>query len=90
MPLNNYFVEKKKKYTESNIAISQKLGNSSLTEWGLDNIAENDSKVCGQIKSVLQKWVREYEPIVTDEKVAPTPTEEELAMIKMLREKGLI
>lgn len=87
---NNYFVEKKRKYTESKIAICQKLGNSSLIEWGLDNIAENDSKVCEQIKNIFKKWVNEYEPIVTDEKVAPKPTEEELAMIKMLKEKGLI
>ena len=86
---NNYFSKKKEKYKESNIAICTKLGNSSLGEWNLDNIVENDKKVCKLIKDTFKKWVEEYEPISTAAN-DPIPTEEELEMIKRLKERGLI
>ena len=88
---NNYFDKKKSKYKDSKIAICQNLGKSGLEEWNLENITENDVKVCKQIKEIFSKWIEEYEPKkdVAAESV-PTPTPEEEAMIKMLREKGLI
>lgn len=88
---NNYFDKKKSKYKDSKIAICQNLGKSGLEEWNLENITENDLKVCKQIKEIFSKWIEEYEPKkdVAAESV-PTPTPEEEAMIKMLREKGLI
>ena len=87
---NNYFAEKKSKYTESKIALCRKLGNSSLNEWNLDNIVDNDVKIAAKIKSLFKKWVEEYEPVGTLNVDAPVPTEEELAMIKKLKERGLI
>ena len=87
---NNYFAEKKAKYKESSIAICQKLGNSSLTEWNLNNIVDNDEKIAAKIKSLFKQWLDEYEPIADTKKDAPQPTEEELAMIQMLKAKGLI
>lgn len=85
---NNYLNEKKNKYRESKIALCQNLGKSSLDEWNLENIAENDIKVCKQVKDVFSKWVQDYESKSKELKATPTPEEEE--MIKMLREKGLI
>lgn len=84
---NNYFDKKKEKYKESGIAICQRLGKSSLTEWVLENITKNDEKICGQLKGLFKQWVEEYEPV---EESAPIPTEEDLAMMKILRDKGLI
>ena len=86
---NNYFGKKKEKYKESGIAICQKIGKSSLAEWNLDNIIENDSKVCERIKNIFKKWVSEYEPIIIPNNEAPIPTEEELEMIRKLKERGL-
>lgn len=87
---NNYFFKKKEKYKESQIAISKKLGQSSLEDWDMDNVDTNDEMICKTLKDLFKKWVEEYEPanILASDK--PVPTEEELAMIKMLKEKGLI
>lgn len=88
---NNYFDKKKSKYKDSKIAICQNLSKSGLEEWGLKNITENDQKVCKQIKEIFSKWIEEYEPKKDVEaESVPIPTPEEEAMIKMLREKGLI
>lgn len=88
---NNYFDKKKSKYKDSKIAICQNLSKSGLEEWNLENITENDLKVCKQIKEIFSKWIEEYEPKKDLEaESVPTPTPEEEAMIKMLREKGLI
>lgn len=87
---NNYFDKKKEKYRESAIAICKKLGNSSLPEWFLDNIEKNDEKICTQIKDLFKKWVADYEPVKAPVVEGPIPTEEDLAMMKILREKGLI
>lgn len=87
---NNYFFKKKEKYKESQIAISKKLGQSSLEDWDMDNVDTNDEMICKTLKDLFKKWVEGYEPanILASDK--PVPTEEELAMIKMLKEKGLI
>ncbi|MBO5815438.1 MAG: DUF262 domain-containing protein [Bacteroidales bacterium] len=87
---NNYFFKKKEKYKESQIAISKKLGQSSLEDWNMDNVDTNDERICKTIKDLFKKWVEGYEPANILESDKPVPTEEELAMIKMLKEKGLI
>lgn len=87
---NNYFSKKKDRYKESQIVISKKLGDSSLSEWSLENILNNDSKVCEHLKGIFQKWVDDYEPVETLPCNDPIPTEEELAMMQRLRERGLI
>ena len=86
---NNYFAKKKDRYKDSKIAIIKKLGDSTLDEWNLTNIDANDTKVCEIIKSLLKAWVDEYEG-KEDSPKTPEATPEELAMIKMLKEKGLI
>lgn len=86
---NNYFAKKKDRYKDSKIAIIKKLGDSTLDEWNLTNIVTNDTKVCEIIKDLLKAWVDEYER-KEDSPKTPEATPEELAMIKMLKEKGLI
>ena len=86
---NNYFAKKKDRYKDSKIAIIKKLGDSTLDEWNLTNIDTNDTKVCEIIKGLLKAWVDEYEG-KEDSPKTPEATPEELAMIKMLKEKGLI
>mgnify|MGYP004522402733 FL=1 len=86
---NNYFAKKKDRYKDSKIAIIKKLGDSTLDEWNLANIDTNDTKVCEIIKGQLKAWVDEYEGKEDSPKI-PEATPEELAMIKMLKEKGLI
>jgi hypothetical protein len=56
----------------------------------MDNVDTNDAKICKTLKGLFGKWVEEYEPAKVPEPNKPVPTEEELAMIKMLKEKGLI
>lgn len=86
---NNYFAKKKDRYKDSKIAIIKKLGNSTLDEWNLANIDTNDTKVCEIIKGLLKAWVDEYEG-KEDSPKTQKATPEELAMIKMLKAKGLI
>ena len=73
---NNYFDKKKSKYRESKIAICQNLGKSGLDEWNMENIAENDLKVCKQVKDVFSQWVQDYESKSEEIKATPTPEEE--------------
>ena len=87
---NNYFDRKKKKYKESDIAICKKLGDSSLVEWNLTNIDKNDERICKLLKELFKKWVEDYEPVTSPQTNTPVPTEEDLKMMRILREKGLI
>ncbi len=87
---NGYFDKKKEKYLESKIAIAKKLGGTSVNEWNLDSITDKDASVCEQIKGIFDKWIADYEPATASDSVAPTATPEELAMIKILKDKGLI
>ena len=87
---NNYFDKKKEKYKESNIAICKKLGLSSLAEWNLVNIDNNDTKVCALLKETFQNWIDDYEPVAQPVANQTAATEEELALIQSFRERGLI
>ena len=87
---NNYFDKKKEKYKESDIAICNKLGKSSLREWNLVNIVNNDEKICTQLKGLFKMWVDDYEQKESaQEKDAPVLTLEEKEMINKLRSKGV-
>lgn len=86
---NNYFSKKKDKYSASSIAICKKLGESGLDEWNLDNIRSYDEKVCNQIKTLFAKWLSDYGPAKVVEVETPELTEEELAWMEKLRNKGV-
>ena len=64
--------------------------NSSLPEWNLDSIVENDKKICEKIKGYFQAWLNDYDSVDSLQEGAPIPTEEELEMMRRLRERGLI
>ncbi len=86
---NNYFEKKKEKYQKSNIAISKKLGNSSLSDWNLDSVTTNDDTVCTRIKTIFQNWVNEYESKEEVSFEKPKFTREQLEeMKKILKENG--
>ena len=85
---NNYFDKKKEKYKESGIAICKKLGNSSLGEWYLNNIEQNDEKICSLLKGLFKKWVEDYEPEEVVHEEGTELTSEEQALIEKLRNKG--
>lgn len=85
---NNYFDKKKEKYCGSNIAICQSLGNSSKTSWTLDDITENDIRVCQQIKTLFEKWLKEYNNIPSSKGV-PNISPELLAQLKQLKALGI-
>lgn len=87
---NNYFDKKKDKYRDSKIEICKQLGNSFIDDWSPENIEQNDTIVCEQIKNLFKKWVDDYEPVENTTTLTPEPTEEDLAMLKILRDKGLI
>lgn len=87
---NKYFSKKKEKYNKSNIIISKELGESSLEDWNLDNIVQNDAKICMRVKEIFATWVNDYEPSGIVDDTTPIPTPEEQAMIDMLRNKGFI
>lgn len=86
---NNYFDKKKGKYKESKIALAKDLGNSSEINWDIKSIIDNDAKVCSTLKQVFTEWIDNYNKAATSN-TKPTPTPEEMEMITMLRNKGLI
>lgn len=87
---NHYFDKKKERYQKSQIAISKKIGESSVSDWDIDSVTTNDADVCARIKEIFQNWVDDYEPVTVPQTNAPVPTEEDLEMMRKLREKGLI
>ena len=87
---NNYFDKKKEKYKESEIAICNKLGESSLKEWHLVNIVNNDEKICTRLKGLFKMWVDDYDQKKpTSEEGVPVLTPEEQELIERLRSKGV-
>lgn len=84
---NNYFSKKQEKYKESQIAITSKIGQSILEQWDLNNITDNDTKICKKIKDLFDAWVNDYNE---DSKVMPQtePTEEQKAQIEYFKKQG--
>ena len=61
-----------------------------MQKWELNNITENDGKICKQVKNLFKQWIADYDSQIEAERIPTQPTPEELAMIEMLRNKGLI
>lgn len=87
---NNYFAKKKEKYSNSEIAICKKYSESPLDEWNLNNIIDNDAKICERMKEIFKTWIDEYDYVETEEDCKPKATPEELEMIEQFRKRGLI
>lgn len=87
---NGYFDKKKEKYRASEIAICKELGESSISEWILEDIKKRDTELCQQIKTLFARWLDDYENNPNLQHTPPVPTPDEQAMIDELRRKGLI
>lgn len=86
---NGYFAKKKNEYAISNIAITKEFGNTTSSDWTLDNITERDLQVSTEIMDTLAKWKEEYY-LNPDKESKPTATPEELALIEEFKKRGLI
>ena len=85
---NGYFKKKQNEYSVSGITITREMSSPDIHDWDLDSIVERDIRVSDEIHGILKKWDDEYKGIPAEDK--PVATEEEVAMIKHLKEKGLI
>lgn len=85
---NGYFKKKQKEYSASGITVTREMSSQDIHDWDMDSIVERDIRVFDEIHGILKKWDDEYKGIPAEDK--PVATEEEVAMIKHLKEKGLI
>lgn len=85
---NGYFKKKQNEYSASSITVTREMLSPDIHDWDLDSIVERDIRVSDEIHGILKKWDDEYKGIPVEDK--PVATEEEVAMIKHLKEKGLI
>ena len=86
---NGYFVKKKKEYVISNIAITKNFGESSSSDWTLDDITERDLQVSTEVMDTLTNWKQEYNT-PPGNSLHSEATPEELAMIEEFKKRGLI
>ena len=85
---NGYFKKKQNEYSASGITVTREMSSPDILDWDLDSIVERDIRVSDEIHGILKKWDDEYKGIPAEDK--PVATEEEVAMINHLKEKGLI
>ena len=83
------FIKKKKEYVISNIAITKNFGESSSSDWTLDDITERDLQVSTEVIDTLTKWKQEYNT-PPGNSLHSEATPEELAMIEEFKKRGLI
>lgn len=86
---NSYFVKKKNEYVISSIAITKNFGESSSSDWTLDDITERDIQVSTEVMDTLTKWKQEYNT-PPGNSLHSEATPEELAMIEEFKKRGLI
>ena len=89
---NGYFAKKKEQYKESSAEVTKKLTQIDH-DWTLKDIELRDKEITNEVMSLIAKWNKEYTNYslpAEEEPTTPSPTPEEEAMIKMLKEKGLI
>jgi hypothetical protein len=85
---NGYFGKKKKMYAESTIACTKAMAESSINEWGLDDITERDIAISGSLIALIKSWNDGY---VADDTTNPTePTAEQKALIDTFKRKGWV
>lgn len=84
---NGYFGKKKDMYKESQIAVTKTLSQSSVEEWGLDDITERDIHISEKLLKLLETWSTEYN---SKEASTSGPTPEQLEMIRRFRANGWV
>lgn len=89
---NGYFAQKQAEYKKSLVEVTKILVTSITEDWTLGHIEHRDGVISEEIVGLIAKWNKEYIEYSSpkEELATPTPTPEEEAMIKMLKEKGLI
>lgn len=88
---NGYFAKKKEQYKQSNVEVTRMLSQINH-DWTLQDIESRDDIITKEVMNLISKWNKEYAECSVPKKdtISPKPTPEEEAMIKMLKEKGLI
>lgn len=81
---NGYFTKKKESYKKSNISIVQKLSQTHLADWKLEQIRERDIRISDRIMNIFDKWVSN--PVNSGNTEL---SEEELKAIELIKSKGL-
>ena len=74
-------------FKESQIAVTKALSQSSVEEWGLDDITERDIHISEKLLKLLETWSVEYN---SKEDSTSGPTPEQLEMIRQFRENGWV
>lgn len=87
---NGYFDKKKESYAKSRIAVTKKMAESPIHEWGLDDITERDVFVAEELKAVLDKWNADYQKADQPQETSTGPTPEQLEMIRKFKENGWV
>jgi hypothetical protein len=89
---NGYFAQKQAECKKSLVEVTKILVTSITEDWTLGHIEHRDDVISEEIVGLISKWNKEYIEYSSpkEEILAPTPTPEEEAMIKMLKERGLI
>lgn len=89
---NGYFAQKQAEYKKSLVEVTKILVTSITEDWTLGHIEHRDGVISEEIVGLISIWNKKYiEYSLPKEEIAtPIPTPEEEAMIKMLKEKGLI
>lgn len=85
---NGYFEKKKLSYEKSNITITKSMALSPISEWGLENISENDVHQANIIMKILKEWKESYN--TADEQTEEIPTEEQLKFLAECKAKGWV
>ena len=85
---NGYFEKKKIEYNQSSIKITNEFGQSTLTDWTMDNITERDFKIAECIVKKIEDWNHNYDAIATP--IHTSPTEEQLKQIELFKKNGWI
>ena len=86
---NGYFIKKQEQYELSSVEVTRSLKNITH-DWTLSDIEQRDEVITNEILSLIKKWNDEYLTYKESVEKKPLPTAEELEMIKILKEKGLI
>ena len=61
---------------------------SPISEWGLENISENDVHQANIIMKILKEWKESYN--TADEQPEEMPTEEQLKFLAECKAKGWV
>lgn len=86
---NDYFARKRLLYEKSGIAMANRFANLDKSDWLPKDIDERNGQIFNELTSLFNQWIADYEP-KAESRPKPIPTAEDLEMMRILKEKGLI